>query len=43
MAGFYIPEFAGMMPRRDARLLDARYAQSSLNAELFSGALRTPP
>ena len=40
MAGFFIPEFAGMMPRRSARLLEAPFAQNAVNTELFSGELR---
>lgn len=39
MTGFYIPEFAGMMPRRSKRLLDPRFAQNAVNTELFSGEL----
>lgn len=40
MAGFFIPEFAGMMPRRSARLLEPPFAQNAINAELYSGELR---
>lgn len=40
MAGFFIPDFAGMMPRVASRLLEPNRAQDAINAELFSGELR---
>lgn len=40
MAGFFLPDFAGMMPRVSARLLEPNRAQDAINAELFSGELK---
>jgi len=40
MSGFYIPDFAGMVPRTSPRLIAPNQAQNALNAKLWSGELR---
>lgn len=39
MTGFYITDFAGMVPRKSARLLANNQAQNAISAKLLSGEL----